>query len=508
MFSILNKGFVGFLKHRYTQIERFMHKPVETQNRVLSNLINSAKNTEWGKLHHYHSIAHKNDFKERVPVQDYDQIRPWIDRMLAGEQNLLWHSQIHWFAKSSGTTSDKSKFIPVSQEALRGCHQKAGLDVMALFSHNKPKTRVFEGKGLILGGSHSISSYNQGARYGDLSAVLLQNFPKMVEFMRTPKLQVALMDNWEEKLDVMARTTMLQNVTSISGVPSWSLLLVNKILELSGKENILEVWPNLELFNHGGVSFVPYKEQFKKLIPSDSMYYLETYNASEGFFGAQDQAHSKDMLLMLDYGVYYEFIPMDEFNKPNPKVLSLDEVDMHTNYALVISTNGGLWRYIIGDTIRFTSLAPFRITISGRTRNFINAFGEEIIVDNTDRALDKACQATGAQISEYTAAPVFLNGNGSAAHEYLIDFAKLPTCIDEFTDILDKELQQLNSDYEAKRSNDLMLKKPILKIVPRDAFVGWLKSKGKLGGQHKVPRLYNNRKYVDEILEFVSHLSN
>lgn len=501
--SAVNKSLVLYLQWRYTQMERFMRNPHDVQKNVLQSLLTYSKNTEWGKKHQYNSIRSHNDFAARVPLQNYELIKPFVDRMIAGESNVLWPSKVKWFAQSSGTTSDKSKFIPVSREALTGCHQKAGMDVMALYCHNRPDTKVFQGKGLILGGSHKISNLNQDMRYGDLSAVLLQNLPKMVGFIRTPKLSIALMEKWEEKLELIARTTMNQNVTSLSGVPSWNLLLLNKILDITKKDHILEVWPNLELFNHGGISFVPYHEQFKTLIPSDNMYYLETYNASEGFFGAQDQMSSKDMLLMLDYGVYYEFIPMEDFNSPQPRVLSLQEVDTKTNYALVISTNGGLWRYIIGDTVRFSSLAPYRITISGRTRNFINAFGEEVIVDNTDRALDKACKATGAVISEYTAAPVFLQNKESAAHEYLVEFAVEPNDLDTFTTILDSELQNLNSDYEAKRSNNLMLKKPIVKSLPRNSFVGWLKSKGKLGGQNKVPRLYNDRKYVEEILKYI-----
>ena len=503
MLTIINKSLVLYLKWRYSRSEQFMNHPIETQEKVLQLLLLRAKDTEWGRMHHYRSIRYHNDFTSRVPVQHYEQIKPYVDRMLAGENNLIWPTKVKWFAQSSGTTSDKSKYIPITGESLTGCHQKAGLDVMALYCHNRPGTKVFEGKGLILGGSHKISGLNNGARTGDLSAVLLQNFPKAAEFMRTPKMSIALMDNWEEKLDKLAHATMTQNVTSLSGVPSWNLLLLNKILELTKKSHILEVWPGLELFNHGGVSFVPYQDQFKKLIPGDDMYYLETYNASEGFFGAQDQATSKDMLLMLDYGVYYEFIPMEEFYLPQPRVLNLGEVDTKTNYAMVISTNGGLWRYIIGDTVRFSSLAPYRITISGRTRNFINAFGEEVIVDNTDKALAKACKHTGAIISEYTAAPIFLQNSESAAHEYLIEFAVEPDNIEHFTALLDKELQSLNSDYEAKRSNDLMLKQPLVRSVPHNSFVGWLKSKGKLGGQNKVPRLYNDRKYVDEILNYL-----
>lgn len=501
--KLINKSIVWYLKNRIGGIERFMHHPHDVQQEVLKKLVRFAEKTEWGRLHHYDSIRNYSDFASRVTLQDYDQVKPYIERMHRGENNLLWPTQIKWFAKSSGTTSDRSKFIPLSQEALDHCHKKAGMDVMTIYSHNRPYNRIFEGKGLILGGSHKLNGFSKQARSGDLSAVLLQNFPAWGRFFRTPKLSLVLLDNWEEKLEKIARATITENVTSLSGVPSWNLILLKKILEISGRQHILEVWPNLELFNHGGVSFVPYREQFERLIPSDQMYYLETYNASEGFFGAQDQTHSKDMLLMLDHGIFYEFIPMEDFGRAEPRVIPLEQVAIDTNYALVISTNGGLWRYIIGDTVKFTSLSPYRIRISGRTKNFINAFGEEVMVDNTDNALSKACKATGAILTEYTAAPVYLKEKELAAHEYLIEFEVEPDNLEEFTNILDRELQMLNSDYEAKRSHDLMLRKPLVHSMPRQTFLRWLKSKGKMGGQNKVPRLYNDRKYVEEILTFI-----
>jgi hypothetical protein len=501
--SFLNSVISWFFKMRIPQIEHFMANPIEVQEELLMKLVRTAKNTEWGVKHKYGSIKNYRDYARQVPLQDYDTLKGYVDRLIRGENNIIWPSEIRWFAKSSGTTSDKSKFIPLSFESLEDCHYKAGKDVLSIYCRNHPDTNIFAGKGLVMGGSHKVSEINNNAYFGDLSAILLQNFPFWGEFMRTPDLSLALMENWEKKLERIASTTISENVTSISGVPSWNLILLKKVLEISGRNNILEVWPDLELFIHGGVSFVPYREQFQALIPSEKMVYLETYNASEGFFGIQDQPKSNEMLLMLDYGIFYEFIPMDELEKDDPKALALNEVKTGVNYAMVISTNGGLWRYLIGDTIRFTSLAPFRIVISGRTRNFINAFGEEVIVDNTDKALDAACKATGAVISEYTAAPIYLGDNNAAAHEYIVEFENEPDQISRFIKLLDEELKKLNSDYEAKRSADLMLHAPKLTSVPRGTFFNWLKSKGKIGGQNKVPRLYNERKYVEEILEFI-----
>ncbi len=501
--SFVNAVASWFLKKRISQIRFFMEHPIKVQEETLKGLIDLASNTEWGKKHRYKKMSGYHDFSQRVPLQEYEDVKPFIDRMLKGEQNILWPTDIQWFAKSSGTTSDRSKFIPISNEILSDCHYKAGKDVLAIYCHNNPDSRIFDGKGLIMGGSHKVSEFNNKAYFGDLSAVLLQNAPFYGEFFRVPELSLALLDNWEEKLDKVAHATYTENVTNISGVPSWNLILLKRILEITGRKNILEIWPNLELFIHGGVSFAPYQSQFEKIIPSSDMHYLETYNASEGFFGIQDQPDVKEMLLMLDYGIFYEFIPMDDLGDQEPEVVTLAEVDTDTNYAMVITTNGGLWRYKIGDTIRFTSLSPYRIKISGRTRNFINAFGEEVIVDNTDSALQSACSETGAILSEYTAAPIYLDDNQSAAHEYIIEFEKPPTDIDLFVRLLDKELKALNSDYEAKRSADLMLKMPKVTVAPRQTFFKWLKSKGKIGGQNKVPRLYNDRKYVDEILKFI-----
>ncbi len=503
MSPLLNSLITWFLKQRVSQIEYFKENPHQAQNDLLFELIDQAKNTEWGKKYGFATIKDVKTFQERVPVQDYEHVKPFIERLRKGEHNLLWPTEIKWFAKSSGTTSDKSKFIPVSNEALEDCHMKGGKDMLSLYVSSRPDTEVFSGKGLVMGGSHSVNEFSKTSHFGDISAILVQNFPFWAELMRTPDISIALMDDWELKLDKIANATITENVTNLSGVPSWNLMLLKKVLEITGRKNILEVWPNLELFIHGGVSFAPYREQFKKVIPSSQMWYLETYNASEGFFGIQDQPHSDQMLLMLDYGIFYEFIPPEELESENPRALTLDQVETNTNYALVISTNAGLWRYMIGDTIQFTSTNPYRIQISGRTKNFINAFGEEVIVDNAEKALEAACRETGAVISEFTAAPVFLNDNNSASHEYLIEFEVEPNQLDNFIVVLDKELQNINSDYEAKRTADILLKKPKVQSVPKGTFFKWLKSKGKIGGQNKVPRLFNNRKYVDEILAFL-----
>lgn len=488
------------MKKRIHQIEFFMKYPYEVQEEWLQSLLLTSKQTEWGKKYDYKNLESVNDFKNRVPIQNYDSLKPYIERMLQGEQNVLWPSEIKWFAKSSGTTSDKSKFIPVSTESLEECHYKGGKDLLSIYCHNRPETQIFTGKCLVLGGSHQINPMNDETQYGDLSAVLIKNLPIWAEFHRTPELSIALMDNWEEKIEKMALSTIPVNVTNISGVPTWTIILAKRILEITGKNNLLEVWPNLELYFHGAVSFAPYREQFKKLIPNKDMYYLETYNASEGFFGIQDQDNSSDMLLMLDYGIYYEFIPMEEIEKEFPKSLDLSEVELNKNYAIVISTNAGLWRYMIGDTVKFTSLAPHRIVITGRTKHFINAFGEELIIDNAEQALVIACNATDAIIKDYTAGPIYFGEEASGGHEWIIEFEKMPNSTEEFKIKLDNALKSLNSDYEAKRRGDLALKFPTIHIARSNTFYEWMKMRGKLGGQHKVPRLSNNRQYLDELL--------
>lgn len=497
--AIFNTFYSWFLRSRIDYIQHVMDHPIDTQSRVFEELIRSAKNTEWGKLHQYSSIAHLRDLKERVPVNNYDQLKPWIERMMQGEQNILWPSDIRWFAKSSGTTSDKSKFIPVSFESLENCHIKAARDLLSIYCHNNPDSNMFSGKGLVMGGSHQINSFNENTSYGDLSAVLMQNLPFWVHFIRTPQLDVALLSDWEEKLEKMAIETMNEDVTNLSGVPTWTIILINRILEISGKKYIDEVWPNLELYIHGGVSFTPYRKRFKELF-SKPIHLLETYNASEGFFGLQNDPNSQELLLMLDYGILYEFMPMTEYGKEYPKTLDLEEVCIDENYALVITTNSGLCRYLVGDTIKFTSLQPFKFLITGRTRHFINAFGEELMIENAEKALSAACLVTNAGIRDYTAAPVYFGDTQKPTHEWLIEFDQAPSDMKEFIRLLDLNLQEANSDYESKRYKDIAMQLPKVQAVGVGTFNKWLKTKGKLGGQHKVPRLCNDRMIIDEIL--------
>ncbi|PWG80042.1 GH3 auxin-responsive promoter family protein [Pararcticibacter amylolyticus] len=501
--TFVNSIFTWFMKKRMHQIELFIKYPHDVQDEVFRNLIASARNTEWGKRYNYDAIFNQEQFKQNVPVQTYETLKPYIERMMKGEQNILWSTEINWFAKSSGTTSDRSKFIPVSFESLEECHFKGGKDMLSIYCNNRPDSLIFTGKSLALGGSHQVNQLNENINYGDLSAVLIKNLPFWAEFYRTPDMSITLMDNYEQKIEQMALATANVNVTNISGVPTWTVVLAKKLLELTGKDNLLEVWPNLELYIHGAVKFTPYREQFKKLIPSDSMYYLETYNASEGFFGIQDLSDSEEMLLMLDYGIFYEFLPMEHIGEENPKTLGLQEVELHKNYALIISTNGGLWRYMIGDTIKFTSLSPYRIQITGRTKHFINAFGEELIVDNAEQALTKACSETGAIIRDYTACPIYFSGDEAGGHEWIIEFEQHPGNADQFTDVLDNTLRELNSDYDAKRFKDMALRRPLVHLAPQGTFYNWLKGRGKLGGQHKVPRLANERQYVEQILDMI-----
>ncbi|TXI33731.1 MAG: GH3 auxin-responsive promoter family protein [Niabella sp.] len=485
---------------RFWRIEAWRSHPIDSQREVIQNLVTSAQYTEFGRKHSFSNIFNIKDFKKAVPICDYDDLKPYIERMMAGEQNILWNSPVNWFAKSSGTTSDKSKFIPVSEESMEDCHYKAAKDVLTMYYKYNPYSEMLTGKGLVLGGSHTINPLNNETQYGDLSAVLLQNSPFWGNWLRTPDLEIALMDKWEDKLERMALQTLNENVTSISGVPTWTLILFKRLLELTGKKTISEIWPSLELYLHGGVSFTPYKEQFNAII-GKPIHYQETYNASEGFFAANELPGDEGMLLFTDHGIFLEFLPMSEYGKPNPNTIGLRDVELGINYALVISTNGGLWRYLVGDTIKFVSKNPFKIIVSGRIKHYINAFGEEVIVDNTDKALSIACQKTGAVVNDYTAAPIYFSAQANGAHEWLIEFEKGPPSLEVFTIELDKALQSINSDYEAKRYKDIALSLPVVHNFPKGSFNKWLEQKGKLGGQNKVPRLCNERKYVEELLE-------
>ena len=501
--ALLNSVISWINLKRIYNIQLYREYPHEIQNETLLELISSAKRTEWGKKYNFPEFNSTKDFQESVPLQSYNHVKPYIERLRNGEKDILWPGEVRWFAKSSGTTSDKSKFIPVTKEALENCHLRGPKDVFALYIKNYPETKVLKGKTLTLGGSHRINNFSNKSYYGDLSAIIIENVPFWTDFIRTPSTEIALIEEFEEKIEKIIETSLDQNVTSFAGVPSWYLVLIKRVLEKTGKENLLEVWPNMEVFAHGGVNFEPYREQYKKLIPSDKMHYMETYNASEGFFGIQDNPHRDDMLLMLDYGVYYEFIPMSDWGKENPKVLTLEEVELDVNYALVISTNAGLWRYIIGDTVKFTCKFPYKIKITGRTKHFINAFGEEVIIDNAEQALQIACRQTGAIVNEYTAGPVFMTDNSKGAHEWIIEFEKEPDEIEHFISVLDNSLKTLNSDYEAKRHKNLTLEKPRIIAAPKGTFYNWMKNRGKIGGQNKIPRLSNNRIYLDELIKML-----
>jgi hypothetical protein len=486
-------------KRRLEQIEQFKKYPVETQEKVFKGLLAKASETEWGRQYGYASINSVSEYQKRIPVQNYEEIIPYVERLRNGEKNILWPGEIKWFAKSSGTTSTKSKFIPVSRESLEECHYRGAKDILVVYTRNFPNSGIYRGKGLILGGSHSINKPENNSIYGDLSAILLENAPFWVDLIRTPASKIALLEDFEEKLNQITRLTVHQNVTTISGVPSWFLVLIKQILAFTGKSELHEVWPNLEVFFHGGIHFAPYREQFRTFIKGGIMNYMESYNASEGFFGLQDDPTVSDMLLMLDLGVFYEFIPFDKLNSDNPAAITIGEVEEGVSYAMVISTNGGLWRYMIGDTIIFTGTNPHKFIISGRTKHYINAFGEELIIDNAEKALESACRATGAVVSEYTAGPVFIETNSRGSHEWIIEFEKEPQDLDQFTKLLDDALKSVNSDYEAKRYKDINMVRPVIRSVPSGTFYKWLREKNKLGGQNKVPRLSNTREYLEDL---------
>lgn len=497
---ILNSIASWLMKKRMHQIELFIKYPVDVQQEWLYSLLTDAAETEFGKAHGFSDIRNYNEFKNKVPLNNYETLKPYIERMRRGEQNLLWHSDIKWFAKSSGTT-DKSKFLPVSQESLDGCHYNAGRDMITLHCYNNPETQLFTGKNLALGGSFKEDHFeNHNSYHGDVSAIIIQNLPMWADFFRAPEISIALMDEWESKLERMAVSMMDENVTSLAGVPSWMLVLLKRILEKKSARSIHEVWPNLEVYFHGGVSFAPYKEQFVKLFDSSKVNFLQLYNASEGFFGIQDQLKSDELLLMLDYGIFYEFLDMRDFvNGDLNKVINLEDAQPGVDYAMIITTNAGLWRYELGDVIQFTSTNPYRFKISGRTKQHINVFGEELMVHNADVAIAVASEKTHAMVRDYTVAPIFMENN-SGAHEWLIEFEKEPNNFEFFSSVLDDTLKRQNSDYEAKRYNNFVLHFPHIKKMPKNSFYNWLKANNKVGGQFKIPRLSNDRKIIEEIL--------
>ncbi len=502
--SLFNAVASWFLKKRIYQIELFMKHPEETQMEVLQNLLEMAEGTVFGLDYGFRSIQSVREFQDRIPIHTYEQLFPYIDRTLKGEPSVLWPGDIEWFSKSSGTTNDKSKFIPISPESLEDTHFKGGKDMIALYLNDNPNSELFSGKGLPVAGSHEINQLNQHSKYGDLSAVLIQNTPFIFNHFRATSKKVALLGEWESKIQTMAEQLVEVDVTSMAGVPTWTLVLMNKIMDLAGvkERNLLEVWPNLEVYFHGGISFQPYRSQFEAIIPTSEMTYFELYNASEGFFGMQNDQSTDDLLLMLDYGIFYEFVPLDELDRDHPRALTLGQVDKDVTYAMVISTNGGLWRYLIGDTVTFTSLSPYKIKVAGRTKHFINAFGEELMVGNAVEALSKACELTGAVLENFTAAPVFY-AEGQGAHEWLLEFKKAPSDQGRFNELLDQELKLVNTDYAAKRYQSMVLKDPVIRVLPSGTFYRWMKKRGKLGGQNKVPRLSNKREHLESVLAMV-----
>lgn len=497
--DLLNSFLSWRMKKRYHQLELFRKYPHEVQAEVLQYLLGTASQTEWGKRYDFKSISSNEEFRDRIPLHRYEDIEPEVNRIREGNPDIMWPGEIRWFAKSSGTTNAKSKFLPVSNEHIEDCHFKGGKDLLSIYCNLYPETSIFSGMNLRLGGSTFVDNEEINSYYGDVSAIIIENLPFWVEMRSTPNNKISLMSEWEAKIEAMSTTSMRENVASLAGVPSWMMVLLERVLDISGKKHIIDVWPNLELYMHGGVSFSPYRAQFEELI-GKKINYLETYNASEGFFGIQDQKENADMLLMLDYGIYYEFIPMDQFNGTDSKTIGLEEVQLNTNYAVVISTNAGLWRYLIGDTIRFTSISPYRFQITGRTKHFINVFGEELIIENAEQALSDICQQMDVRIHEYTAAPIFMSRKESGAHQWLIEFDKAPEDLQKFASALDARLCELNSDYEAKRHKGMALRPLEIVAARKGLYYDWLKQKGKLGGQNKVPRLSNTRQYIDELL--------
>ncbi len=487
-----------FLQKRFHQIELFLAYPINVQNEVLTDLIDRGRTTQWGRKHDFKRIKSLADFQKSTPITTYEDLLPYINRVKDGEQNLLWPTETRWFAKSSGTTTAKSKFIPVTEDSLEDCHYKGGKDMLALYLHKNPESEFLSGKTIAVAGTAELNN-ETGHYIGDLSAILMKNLPLWAHFSKSPNLSISIMDDWSKKVDLIVENTIAEDVRAISGVPSWMLVILERALEISGKSHINEIWPNFELIIHGGVSFIPYKERFAKILNPQTNY-QEVYNASEGFFAIQDSSARDDLLLMLDYGIFYEFMPMSKFGKGSPTVIGLKDVELGKNYAIIITTNAGLWRYMIGDTVIFTSLKPYRIKISGRTKSFINSAGEELIVDNAEMAINHACEITGAIIKEYTAGPLFFDNDSKIAHEWFIEFEKEPADKVFFAELLDNALKAENSDYEAKRFQDMVLAKPLIRVVPKNTFIHWLANKGKLGGQHKVPRLSNNRIIIDELM--------
>lgn len=480
---------------RRAELRRVLADPLTTQRDQLRWLLKRGGNTEIGRRYDMHSIKTIEQFESRVDVFDYDAFSPYIDRARHGERDVIWNGEVRWFARSSGTT-DRSKYIPVTSDGLLRSHTQGPRDVAAIVSSLFPDTRAYDGKLLTLGGSRRVEREGERALTGDLSAILIENTKSVSGWFRTPSREIALIADFEEKIAAICRQTTKQNVTSFAGVPSWNLMLMRKVLEFTGKESLCEVWPNMELFVHGGVGFAPYAEHYKRIIPSERMRYMNTYNASEGFFSLADASEQEDMLLMVDYGTFYEF-------DNGREIVPLEGVRVGEDYAMIITSCNGLWRYRIGDTVTFTSTKPYRIRITGRTKHYINVFGEELMVSNTEQALISACRECNADVGDYTVAPIYMTDREKGRHQWVIEFTRRPDDMARFEQLLDQELQRLNSDYEAKRHSTLAA--PLFTVVDEGTFLSWLASQGKAGGQNKVPRLANDRRYVDQIEEFIKN---
>ena len=506
MRGLFNNIVKQYLEFRYRKIEQFINNPHEAQQKVFRELMEAGKQTTWGKINGYDSIHSYKDFTGRVPICDYEDLLPYIKRMMLGEKNVLCPGQVKWYAKSSGTTSERSKFIPVSQETLKHCHIKGSWDSVAILYNNIPRARIFADKSLIMSGSLETYRLNPATRIGDVSAVMLKNMPLIGRPFFAPGIALALLDDWEEKIEKTANVVKDQNITTFGGVPTWTIVLFRKLLEITGKSNMLEIWPNAQTYVHGGVAFGPYRNQFQRLFPGDQLLYQEVYNASEGFFAVQHDLGIRDMMLLLDNGMYFEFIPEKELDNDNPAVVPLEGVKAGQSYAIMVSTNSGLWRYMPGDMVKFTSVTPFKIIITGRTNQYINVFGEEVMIANTDKALTETCKQFALTVNDYTVAPIYLDGADKGGHQWLIEFEEPPADPDHFADTLDKALRKVNSDYDAKRSHDLALERLNLVLIPPGTFNSWMKSRGKMGGQHKVPRLSNDRKHVEDIFSMMDKI--
>jgi len=496
--SVINAMVKAYLDSRMDRLHQTAEKSDQFQAETLQTLLSKGRETLFGADHRFENIRDYDQFRKLVPIRSYESIFPYIERSLNGERNVLWPGSIRWFAKSSGTTNDRSKFIPVTKESLDECHYKGGRDVLTCYNAWQPEHTLFEGKSLVLSGSLHTAA-DSPFQAGDISAVLLENMPWWMHYFRAPSKEIALMGNWEEKLDRLAEAIIPEDITFLSGVPSWMLVLLKRVLELEGKTQLREVWPNLQLFIHGAVNFAPYRPLYQNLSAGNEIHYLETYNASEGFFALQDRENKNDMLLMTDYGVYYEFVPLNKLDQPEEHVVPLESVELGKAYALVITTNAGLWRYLIGDTVEFTSLRPYRLRIVGRTKHFINAFGEELMVENAETALAIACQQCHASIREFTVAPIFQTAHQPGGHEWLIEFEEAPSNLPIFAERLDSELRKVNADYDAKRTGNFAMGLPQIHAVEKGLFYRWMSSRGKTGAQHKVPRLSNDRIWIEQL---------